>query len=213
MSSLSLTSDAERTSATPSTPARPFIDRVLAESWVAGAKSFRRVYRSDEQRSSSARTSNAGPSETALVAAFGILLLAIAAFCEKARDAAKDGSSSPSDADTSAARNALNSALSALSRLKDEATATRARVVLDQVAEALPYVPVAAHVKPSVVVGDDGAYLLEWTVGRRRVGISIEKNPADSGWYHVSLEPDAPGSGSGSMKDLDLVQLLARLTG
>jgi hypothetical protein len=211
MSSLSLTSDAERTSVTPSTPARPFIDRVLAESWVGGAKSFRRVYRSDEQRSSSSRTSNAGPSETALLAAFGILLLAIAAFWEKAREAAKDRSTSRSDADSSAVRNALNSAVGALSRLEDADTAARARVVLDQVAEVLPHVPVAVQITPSVVVGDDGAYLLEWTVGRRRVGISIEKNPADSGWYHVSLDPDAPGSGSGSMKDLDLVPLLARL--
>jgi len=206
MSSLSLTSDAERTSVTPSTPARPFIDRDLAESWVAGAKSFRRVYRSDAQRFSSARTSNAGPSETALFA-----LLAIAAFWEKAREAAKDRSSRPSDADSSAARKALTSALGAISRLEDEATATRARVLLDQIAEALSHVPVAVQTEPSVVIGHDGAYVLEWTVGRRRVGISIEKNPADSGWYHVSLDPDAPGSGSGSMKDLDVLQLLARL--
>jgi len=213
MSSLSLTSDAERTSVTPSTPERPFIDRVLAEGWVAGAKSFLRVYGSDAQRSSSARTSNAGPSETAMFAAFGILLLAIAALWEKAREAAKDRSSSPSDAESSAARNALSAALAALSCLEDGDTASRARAVLEQVAEALPHVPGAVQIKPSVVVSDDGAYLLEWTVGRRRVGISIEKSAAESGWYHVSLDPDAPGSGSGSMKDLDLVQLLARLAG
>jgi hypothetical protein len=64
---------------------------------------------------------------------------------------------------------------------------------------------------PAAVVADDGALLLEWTKGRRRMGINIEKQPAESDWYFVSLEPERLSSASGTMADLDLPALLRRL--
>jgi dCTP deaminase len=109
---------------------------------------------------------------------------------------------------TGAASRSAGPALGPLSRLEDLQTEDEAKTLLEKIQAALPHLPRAA-----VVVGEEGAYLLEWTVGRRRVGISIEKNPSESGWYHVSLDPAAPGSGSGSMKELDILQLFARLSG
>ncbi|MGQ0594331.1 MAG: hypothetical protein ACT4QB_17300 [Gammaproteobacteria bacterium] len=132
--------------------------------------------------------------------------------CDSREKATKDNSAPP-HGKSAPPPDLLAPALGVLSRLEDPQTADQANAVLEKIQAALPHLPRAAQIKPAVVVGEDGAYLLEWTVGRRRVGISIEKNPSESGWYHVSLDPAAPGSGSGSMKDLDILQLFARLSG
>lgn len=58
---------------------------------------------------------------------------------------------------------------------------------------------------------EDDAFLVEWTIGQRRVGLSLEDRAADSSWYYVSLEPEARSSASGAMPDLDLPMLLSKL--
>lgn len=159
------------------------------------------VTRSDSQRSSSTRASGV---VAALEFPLALLEFHLALLLAKAT---KDNSTPP-HGKPAPRPDLLAPARGPLSRLEDLQTADEAKALLEKIQVALPHLPRAA-----VVVGEEGAYLLEWTVGRRRVGISIEKNPSESGWYHVSLDPAAPGSGSGSMKDLDILQLFARLSG
>jgi hypothetical protein len=40
--------------------------------------------------------------------------------------------------------------------------------------------------KPIIQLLDDGSILVEWIRQGERFGISLEKNPIESGWYHVS---------------------------
>ncbi|MGI8426719.1 MAG: hypothetical protein ACR2M4_09035 [Actinomycetota bacterium] len=207
MNTLSITSDSDRTSVTRPTPSESLIDRGLAETRVTGTPTSRRIYiyriyRSDSQRSASGVVA-------ALEFPFPLTLLEfnllpIALLLEKAT---KDNNT-PYHGKPAPRPDLLAPTLGPLARLEDLQAADEAKALLEKIQAALPHLPRAA-----VVVGEEGAYLLEWTVGRRRVGISIEKNPSESGWYHVSLDPAAPGSGSGSMKDLDIRQLFARLFG
>ena len=67
--------------------------------------------------------------------------------------------------------------------------------------------------KPNLVWGDDGAVLIEWTSGRRRIGINIEAIAAESSWYFVSLDPSSASSASGPLSELDALNLFERLRG
>jgi hypothetical protein len=49
---------------------------------------------------------------------------------------------------------------------------------------------------------DDGSVLLEWIFDGRRLGFTIEEEPAESGWYYVSSERYGDFCESGSLKDV-----------
>lgn len=90
---------------------------------------------------------------------------------------------------------------------------SRAKAVVDRLATELARMKLEGLREFQANIGSDGALLIEWTIGRRRLGINLEPKPADSSWYYVSIDPDRVASASGPMTDLDLPLLLRRLTG
>lgn len=63
---------------------------------------------------------------------------------------------------------------------------------------------------PHTVVTAEGALLLSWTVGRRRVSVNFEKDPAESSWHLVDFDSNTPAT-VGPLTGL--AQALQRLLG
>jgi hypothetical protein len=87
----------------------------------------------------------------------------------------------------------------------------RAREMVDRLATELGRMSLDGVPRLHSHIGSDGAFLIEWTVGHRRIGINIERAAADSSWYYVSFDPAEIASASGPVTDLDLPVLLRRL--
>jgi hypothetical protein len=59
-------------------------------------------------------------------------------------------------------------------------------------------------------VSEEGTLSVEWTLGRSRVGLYLEPNPADSGWHFVSLAHPMTAE-YGPIETFDLPALLHKL--
>lgn len=57
----------------------------------------------------------------------------------------------------------------------------------------------------------EGASVIEWTVGQRRLGINVEATPEQTGWYFISLDIPAPSPSSGSFDTFDPVAMFRAL--
>jgi hypothetical protein len=178
------------------------VDKVLADSWE------RARYVSDADESS-ATEGSAKIRWQDVLAFFAVIAVFFWAFKEYSRKT--KAASSPSTDQGAAKPDRLVPIRSAISRIGDATIQVRAIEMLDRLSVAIRGDWTADIPSPAAVVADDGALLLEWTKGRRRMGINIEKQPTESGWYFVSLEPDRLSSASGTMADLDLPALLRRL--
>lgn len=105
----------------------------------------------------------------------------------------------------------LNAARATVERLENAEIRGRAFAVIDMLDVTLAVFEESDLPKPHVVLGDDGAVLMEWTIGRRRIGINVEAIPVESGWYFVSLDPNSPSSASGPLSELEPSTLFRRL--
>ncbi len=178
------------------------VDQVLADSW----KRARYVSDADESSAAGGSLKLGWKEVLALAAIVFVLVWVYNTFKSKAKGAVPAG-----ECDTNR-RNleTLEPIRATLSDLTDGSIKERALEVQRKLDEAVGRLGTNLP-PPAVVVADDGALLLEWTKGDRRVGINVEKVAADSGWYFVSVEPGRFSSASGTMADLDPSELLSRL--
>lgn len=61
-------------------------------------------------------------------------------------------------------------------------------------------------------VEESGAFIVEWSYNRRRIGISVEKDSNDSGWFFVTLYKKESCE-HGNLDSLDLHSLFRKFLG
>jgi len=178
------------------------VDKVLADSWE------RARYVSDADESSATKGSSKIRWQDVL-AFFAVIAVFFWAFKEYTR---KTKAAASPNADKGTGKPDLLSPIrSAIARIGDATIQFRAIGILERLSDVIGGEWANGLPLPAAVVADDGALLVEWTKGSRRVGLNVEKEAAESGWYFVSLEPARFSSASGTMADLDLPALLRRL--
>ncbi len=79
----------------------------------------------------------------------------------------------------------LESARESLAAMPASPQRARANELLNEIGVALRGVQGASG-RMQALVTDDGAILLEWFAPHKRIGFSIEPDPAESGWFLVS---------------------------
>ena len=179
------------------------VDKVLADSWERA----RYVSDADESSATKGNDKIRWQNVLAFFAVVAVFFWASKEYTRKTRAA-----SSPNKAEKETAKpDILAPIRSSIARIGDTMIQLRAIGILERLSEAIGGDWAADLPLPAAVVADDGALLLEWTKGSRRVGINIEKEAAESGWYFVSLEPELFSSASGTMADLDIPALLRKL--
>ena len=82
---------------------------------------------------------------------------------------------------------------------------------LDQLCAALRDVSTAGLPALSAVKADDGALILEWTFGDRRLGFTIEVQAEESGWYFVFSSGSSERYEAGTMDQLEMSRLVTAM--
>ncbi len=98
-----------------------------------------------------------------------------------------------------------------LSELSVEDTRRRASEITERLSTELGRLTLDGLPPLHSNVGSGGAFLIEWTIGRRRIGLNIEPDPRDSSWFYVSMDGSDVASSCGPLTELDLPVLLRRL--
>lgn len=203
-----LQTDASATSAIWMTPSE--IDRLLAATWRTPPTPPIRSLKSDSEDRASV-----WPSEVGAIALFTIAAIAFIAFARRSR--ADQPRVLPPEPGPH--RIAVDNGIRILEPVRNELSrvtadiAERAKGVVHRLATELARIDTAGLPSIQADVGRDGAFLIEWTNGRRRLGINVERTSVDSSWYYVSLDADRPTSASGPLSDFDLPVLLRRIIG
>jgi hypothetical protein len=201
-----LESNSAATSAGPMTSSE--IDQILAAHWKKTPLppiSFK----SDSE----AQSSGGSTDRKAAAIMFFVFALAMLAFLGRrprtqtgtAPVKPEDGRANP-DVDRM-----LSSARTSLSAITGADVRARAAEIVNRLATELGRIDLAGLPTIHAMASDDGAFLLEWTIGRRRLGLNVEPQADDSSWYFVSLDPDALESASSAIAHLDLPLVLRRL--
>jgi len=200
-----LTADASSTSAIWMSPSE--LEGILATTWTTPPIPPIRPLKSDSEVRALGWGSEKG--FTALVA---FAVLAFIALSRRSRPELITGAPLQRRPQPATNIDILNAVRATVTGLTGD-IADRANVMVDRLTTELARMNLEGLPPMHASVGGDGAILIEWTRGRRRVGISLEARPQDSSWYYVSFDGDRPSSASGPISDLDLPLLLRRLAG
>ncbi len=201
-----LQADASTTSAIWMTPSE--IDGILAATWGTPPTPPVRTLTSDSEVPGSGWALERGFADllTELAAIF------VAGVGRRARaDLAAEATPQPESRPVAEATLTILDPVRAQLNNLSATVAARAKVVVDRLTTELARIDVEGLPPIYASVGDDGAFLVEWTLGRRRLGLNVEAKPDDSSWYYISFDPGHVASATGPLSDLDLPLLLRRL--
>jgi hypothetical protein len=184
------------------------LDRILASTWKTVPSAPPRSFGSDAEVRSSVQSA-----EKMFAAFFALgVLVTFATLVRRVSSISQPGRlRSPVPRPAAKGDRLLESVRRSLGELSAADVQQRAAGMVDRLATELGRLTLTGLPDVHSNVGTDGAFLIEWTVGRRRIGLNIEPQASESSWYYASVDPAEVASASGSLTELDLPVLLRRL--